>query len=118
MPFLDHELVEFVLAVPDEIKNPTSPKRLLVESLRGLLPPEIVNRPKMGFTLPYEHWMRRELRGFCAARVRRIAERPAFHRDTVLRYWNDFLKGNPSISWARLWMLVALEHWLDRNGVE
>jgi asparagine synthase (glutamine-hydrolysing) len=118
VPFLDHELVELVLAVPDDLKDSTRPKRLLVESLGGLLPDEIVNRPKMGFTLPYELWMRRELRGFCETRLRRIADRPAFNADTVLRYWADFMNRKPTISWSRLWMLVTLEHWLERNEVQ
>ncbi|MGZ4043856.1 MAG: asparagine synthase (glutamine-hydrolyzing), partial [Bacteroidia bacterium] len=51
-PFLDHKLAEFVLSVDDEHKFPHTPKKLLVDSLGDLLPPEIVNRPKMGFTLP------------------------------------------------------------------
>lgn len=118
VPFLDHELVELVLTVPDNIKYSATPKRLLVESLGGLLPDEIVNRPKMGFTLPYEQWMRRELREFCETRLRRIAERPAFNAGTVLRYWADFMSRKPTISWSRLWMLVALEHWLERNEVQ
>lgn len=50
-PFLDHELVEFVLGVNDQHKFPHTPKQLLVDSLGDLLPREIVDRPKMGFTL-------------------------------------------------------------------
>ena len=72
VPFLDHELVEFVLTVPDDIKNSATPKGLLVEALGDLLPEEIVNRPKMGFTLPYEQWMRQELREFCESRLHGI----------------------------------------------
>lgn len=118
VPFLDHELVELVLTVPDDIKNSTRPKHLLVESLGGLLPDEVVNRPKMGFTLPYEQWMRRELREFCESHLRRIADRPAFNAGTILQYWADFISRRPTISWSRLWMLVALEHWLERNEVQ
>ncbi|MHB1241697.1 MAG: asparagine synthetase B family protein [Gammaproteobacteria bacterium] len=118
VPFLDHELVELVLSIPDEIKFPRTPKGLLVESLGELLPGEIVNRPKMGFTLPYEQWMRRELREFCEARLNRLAERPAFCRGMIGRYWTDLMAGKPTVSWSRLWMLVALEHWLERNAVQ
>ncbi len=118
VPFLDHELVELVLAIPDDVKNCATPKRLLVESLGRLIPDEIANRPKMGFTLPYERWMRCELREFCESRLHRIAERPVFRREVVLQYWADFMAGRPTISWSRLWMLVALEHWLQRNQVD
>jgi asparagine synthase (glutamine-hydrolysing) len=118
VPFLDHELVELVLAIPDVVKYRSTPKHLLVDALGDLLPPEIVNRPKMGFTLPYAQWMRRELRGFCESRLWHLAERGTFGGDTILRFWSDFQADRPTISWSRLWMLVALEHWLERNGIE
>lgn len=117
VPFLDHELVELVLGLPDAIKYPHSPKQLLVESLGNLLPPEIVNRPKMGFTLPYAQWMKADLRDFCAQRLSRLAERDEFNGANVKAYWSDFLADRKTISWSRIWMLVVLEHWLEKNAV-
>ena len=58
VPFLDHRLVAAALAAPDVDKYPTTPKRLLVDALDGLLPEDLVNRPKMGFVMPWEAWMR------------------------------------------------------------
>jgi asparagine synthase (glutamine-hydrolysing) len=117
VPFLDHELVELVLGIDDSAKYPHTPKQLLVETLGDLLPPEIVNRPKMGFALPFADWMRGDLRAFCDTRLRRLAERPQFDGSTVLTYWRAFLDGKRSVGWSRIWVLVTLEHWLDRNGV-
>jgi asparagine synthase (glutamine-hydrolysing) len=117
VPFLDHELVELVIGLPDGVKYPHTPKQLLVESLGDLLPPQIVNRPKMGFTLPFAQWMRGELHAFCDSRIRRLAERDCFSKETVLRYWNDFGNNSPSISWSRIWTLLVLEHWLEKNDV-
>lgn len=118
VPFLDHELVELVLGIPDHIKYPHTPKQLLTDSLGDLLPAEIVNRPKMGFALPFVHWMKRELRGFCEERLQRLSTRPQFNGQTVQRYWSDFLTGNRAMSWSRVWSLVVLEHWLERNAVK
>lgn len=117
VPFLDHELVELVLGLPDAIKYPHTPKQLLVESLGDLLPSEIVNRPKMGFTLPYAQWMKADLRAFCEQRLNRLAEREAFNGANVRAYWADFLADRKTISWSRIWMLVVLEHWLEKNAV-
>jgi len=117
VPFLDHELVELVTGLPDAVKFPHTPKQLLVETLGDLLPPEIVNRPKMGFTLPFARWMRNELHQFCESRIHSLAERECFNGATVLRYWKDFMNDNPSISWSRIWTLLVLEHWLDQNNV-
>ena len=71
----------------------------------------------MGFVLPYEHWMKHELRGFCHERIRRLACREQFSDNVVKQYWTDFLEGKQTVSWSRIWMLVVLEHWLEKNGV-
>lgn len=117
VPFLDHELVEFVLGVSDAVKYPHSPKRLLVESLGDLLPAEIVNRPKMGFTLPWEAWMRGELKDFCEERLRKLDARPELRQGAVLALWQRFLQGDRRMNWSRLWSLVVLGDWLDRHGI-
>lgn len=117
-PFMDHELIEFVLGVGDAQKYPHSPKKLLVDSLGDLLPPEIVNRPKMGFTLPWEMWMRNELRTFCADRLSRLGQRSLFKKGMVETLWQRFLAKDPRMNWSRIWSLVVLEDWLDRHGIE
>ena len=55
VPFLDHELVEAVFSAPTA--PPGLPKPLLTEPLRGLLPSEILNRPKRGFEMPMPSWL-------------------------------------------------------------
>ena len=119
VPFLDHELVELVMGLPDKFKSVSSaiPKQLLVDSLGDLLPPEIVNRPKMGFSLPYAQWMKSELREFCGERIQRLAGRELFNGAAVAGCWKDFLDGKQTMTWSRVWTLVVLEHWLERNGV-
>ena len=62
VPLIDHQLAKAVLALPGAWKLNGTPKKLLVEALDGSLPDEVVHRPKRGFTLPFEHWMRQELR--------------------------------------------------------
>ncbi len=118
VPFLDHELVEFVLGVSDSMKYPHTPKKLLVDALGDLLPREIVDRPKMGFTLPWELWMRNELRGFCEDRMQRLDQRTYFRHGAISGAWQRFLARDPRINWSRVWSLVVLEDWLERNGIE
>lgn len=118
VPFLDHELVEFVLGVDDRHKYPHTPKRLLVESLGDLLPREVVDRPKMGFTLPWEVWMRGELRSFCEERLIGLGKRPMFRKDAIDGLWQRFLRADPRMNWSRIWTLVVLEDWLHRHGIE
>lgn len=121
VPLLDHKLVEYVLGLPDEhkISNGT-PKRLLVESLGKLLPPEIIHRPKLGFTLPFDVWMRGEMRAYCETRLApdRIGARGIFRPKEVTRLWQRFLERRADVSWSRLWVLVTLEEWLERHQIE
>lgn len=118
VPFLDHELVEYALGIADAQKYPTTPKRLLVEALGDLLPKEIVDRPKMGFTLPWARWMKEDLSTFCVDRLKTLGERPPFRPEGIASLWERFLADDPRVNWSRVWGLVVLEDWLLRNGVE
>jgi len=116
-PFFDHDLVEYVLNVPDEIKQPVYPKKLLIESLGDLLPDEVVFRKKQGFVLPYDVWMRNELRSFCAERIKRLSQREYFSGEALTDYWNKYLHQGSHVRWADVWVFVVLEHWLEKNQV-
>jgi asparagine synthase (glutamine-hydrolysing) len=118
VPFIDHRLAKFVLAFPGKWKLNATPKKLLVNALAGSLPDEIVHRPKRGFTLPFEHWMRQELRAEIepVLEARRIDEGPLgglLNGREVQRVWNDFL--NRSISWSRPWALYVLQRWCESH---
>ncbi|MCB0765057.1 MAG: asparagine synthase (glutamine-hydrolyzing), partial [Flavobacteriales bacterium] len=118
VPFLDHELIEFVLGVPDARKYPHTPKKLLTSALKDLLPNEVIDRPKMGFVMPWELWMREELRTFCAERLQRLGARSVFRKGAVMVLWERFLARDPRVNWSRLWSLVVLQDWLERHQVE
>lgn len=114
-PFFDYLLVEYVLQIPDSIKYPKYPKSLLVESIHPLLPDEIVHRPKQGFTLPWEHWMRNELRELCESRLNSLKQREIFDSEKIDAKWNSFLAGAKGILWSEFWHLVVLSEWLENN---
>jgi asparagine synthase (glutamine-hydrolysing) len=118
VPFLDHRLVEYVLGLPDTIKEPTTPKRLLTEALGDLLPREVIDRPKMGFTFPWPQWMRGTLRSFCEEQLMVVDAHPLFVQGEVMKLWKRFLANDPGITWSRLWPLVVLGHWMRVNHVQ
>lgn len=117
-PFLDHKLIEFVLGVKDEYKFPHSPKKLLTDSLGDLLPGEIVNRPKMGFTLPWQYWLKNELKQFCEKNIQELAGRDFCNRAEVLGLWQRFLANDRTVTWSRIWHLVILNNWINENKLE
>ncbi len=117
VPFLDHELVEFVLAVEDRHKINGRPKKLLIDACSDLIPPEIYNRKKMGFILPYQHWMKNELAEFCKTRLDELNAIPDIVPGSLDTLWNQFLSGNKRLSWSRIWPLVVLGNWMKQTGV-
>jgi len=117
-PFFDHDLIEFVLSIPDHLKYPDYPKRLLVESLQGLLPNEVVHRKKQGFLFPWSVWMKKELRSFCETHLQRIAQRDFINGKNLLAYWQRFLNNDASVRWMEIWLFVILEYWMEKNGIE
>ena len=116
-PFFDYELVEYVMQVPDAFKYPKYPKSLLVESIAPLLPDEIVHRKKMGFVLPWDNWMKNELRSLCESRIESLAGRKIISSDRLRGQWNRFLSGSTSVKWSQLWHLIVLAEWLDNNDI-
>jgi asparagine synthase (glutamine-hydrolysing) len=114
-PFFDYRLVEYALSIPDIIKYPHTPKQLLVEAIHPLLPEQVVNRPKMGFTFPWEIWLKQDLRSFCEQRLQRLGERPGFNKYQIDNIWKKFLSGDKSIVWSQVWILVVLEEWWKNN---
>ena len=118
VPFLDYELVEYILQVDDNLKYPHSPKQMLVESLNGLLPKEISQRKKMGFVFPWDTWMRNDLKSFCESSLSSLSNFPIFNRDGINNLWSGFLLHDPLITWSRIWFLVVLAKWLQDNKIE
>jgi asparagine synthase (glutamine-hydrolysing) len=118
VPFLDYTLVEYVMSIPDKYKDPVTPKKLLVDAMGELLPSEIVNRPKMGFTFPWKHWMKNELRGFCEEKMEALSNRRSFRKEGVMNLWKAFVNDDPRVTWSRVWPLVVLENWMQQNGIE
>jgi asparagine synthase (glutamine-hydrolysing) len=117
VPFLDHQLVHYVLGLSDELKNGKYAKQLLIESTRDILPSEVYNRKKMGFVLPWNQWMKKDLKPFCEERIQRFASRSFTNAQAVELVWQKFLQGNPAVNWSRVWQLVVMEDWLTRNGI-
>jgi asparagine synthase (glutamine-hydrolysing) len=117
-PFLDYKLIEFVLGVSDEHKYPHTPKKLLTDSLGDLLPPEIIHRPKMGFTLPWQYWLKNELKSFCEKNISEFSEYAFCHKEAVKNLWVRFLNGDKTVTWSRVWHLVVLNNWIKENKID
>ncbi|MFN5376846.1 MAG: asparagine synthase (glutamine-hydrolyzing) [Chitinophagaceae bacterium] len=117
-PFFDIDLIEYVLSIPDEYKKGKYNKQLLLDAISPLLPDEIIKRKKRGFVLPWEKWMRNELRSFCDAQIMECADRMFMNKSNFINYWKKFLKKESGIQWIELWQFVVLNYWMNKNSIE
>jgi len=115
VPFLDRTLLEACFRIPGERKlQGNSPKSLLLASLGVELPREILNRPKRGFTLPFERWLRGEMRPVVEdALLKSNWEQTSISPSAVREVWHRFLTGETS--WSRPWSLFVLKRWCEQN---
>jgi asparagine synthase (glutamine-hydrolysing) len=119
VPLIDHCLAKKLMTLPGAWKlDDHTPKPLLVNALRGALPDGIVHRHKRGFTLPFEHWLRGELRAEVEGTLQRFDSGPlaaVLNPQAVIGVWQDFLQGR--VSWTRPWSLFVLQRWCELHSV-
>lgn len=117
VPFFDYRLIEYVLSLPDKIKYPHSPKKLLVDALAPRIPKAISQRKKMGFTLPMEQWLKNELVAMAEEKISQLAGRNEFNEEAVMRKWKNFKQGDNRIVWSQIWKLIVLSDWMQKNNI-
>jgi asparagine synthase (glutamine-hydrolysing) len=117
VPLVDSRVASHLQSLPGEWKmHSRIPKPLLVRALERKLPDSVVYRPKRGFTLPFEHWFRDELRATVESSLSGRAESSlgSFLNTSAIReVWEDFLGGKTS--WSRPWSLYVLNQWCDAH---
>ena len=118
VPFLDHELVEFTAKTPVNMKiRGKTTKWILREAMKGILPDEILTRPKMGFPVPIGSWFRNEFRDIIDNLVlsERALSRGIFCPDFVKTMVNEHVAGKNHD--LRLLFLLNFEIW-QRQCIE
>ena len=113
-PLLDHELGEFVARLPVELKvSPRTSKILLRKAMRGILPPEILGRGKLGFTAPVGAWLRGPMRGLLGDLLLhpRAADLGYVDAAAVRGLFDEHQAGSVDRT-GPLWTLLMLELWL------
>ena len=111
-PFLDHQLAEFAAGIPFNLKlRGSRTKHILKEAARGLLPPEIIDRPKHGFGVPLGAWLRRDMRHARELLLsRRARQRGLLDMGVVERLIAQHESGQRDNN-RQLWALLTLEEW-------
>ena len=117
-PMLDHRVVEFAFRLPVHLRRgELGPKHVLKKILYRYVPRPLVDRPKQGFAIPLEQWLRKDLEQLTqdslhADRIRRAG---MFDSSVVQRVLDGFYQGDGRLA-EQLWFLLAFELWRDKWG--
>jgi len=114
-PFLDYELVNYVFSLPDNYKvQGNLRKRILQDTFKEVLPPEIYHRPKHGFEVPLLKWFRNELFSLINDDLLNddfIAGQNIFRISETKKLKTRLQSNNPGDVHAQIWGLIVFQYW-------
>ncbi len=115
LPLLDADMIDFAWRVPSAMKYRNgSSKWILREVLYRLVPSKLIDRPKMGFSIPLAHWLRNELRDWAESLLDEhlLRAQGIFEPSIVRRVFHEHQSGKVDHS-NRLWTLLMFQAWLS-----
>lgn len=117
VPLIDTQLLAWLWPQASYFKRDAAhPKRALADAVADLVPAAIRHRPKQGFALPFDRWMRKELRPFLDETFSSasLAACPWLDPRAVQAVWSDYQAGTDSRAWSRVWTIAVLIARLNR----
>ena len=115
VPLIDHRVVELAWRLPPQIRVGREGKAALRAVLRRRVPDALVNRPKMGFGVPIDVWLRGPLRDWAEALLEpsRVAREGFLDPQVVGETWRAHLDGRSAVQ-HRLWAILMFQAWRER----
>jgi asparagine synthase (glutamine-hydrolysing) len=118
VPFLDHKVVEFAWTLPQSIKYRNGQTKWpLRELLYRHIPKKLIDRPKMGFGVPIDNWLRGPLREWAEELLRedRLRKEGYFYPEIIRERWAEHLSGRRNWQY-QIWNILMFQAWLEENN--
>lgn len=116
-PLLDHRIIELARSFPTEFKiKGINQKRILKDVLYDFVPRAIFDRSKAGFTMPFAHWFRTDLKDYVLQELsdENLQSIPCINFKTVKNMIDQHMSGTEN-RYSLIWKLLVLKQWLDKN---
>jgi asparagine synthase (glutamine-hydrolysing) len=120
VPFVDTAVVSYVMRLPGIWKiDGDRHKPLLLDALGNLIPTDVSRRPKMGFTLPMERWVRSKMKPKIDTTLRSARDLSRLGLSGApAAVWSNFMRNSRRERWARPWAIHVLSQWCELNNVQ
>jgi asparagine synthase (glutamine-hydrolysing) len=112
-PMVDHHVMQFGAGLPTKLKlRGTIGKYILRKAVRGLIPDEVIDRPKHGFNVPVDKWLRGDLKDLACDLLlgKQLRDRGQLNAEHVRHLLEEHMKERANLGWL-LWRLLILELW-------
>ena len=116
-PFLNHKLLEYAWQIPQPLKlKKTQSKWILRQILYKYIPKKLVERPKVGFGVPIDSWLRGPLKDWAQALLdkTKLRNEGFFNPDSINIKWTEHLSGKKNLQ-HEIWSILMFQEWLSKK---